>query len=242
MDDGKKIKTYLFDGRDGKTFCVIIFKNGSVKIQEHTENGEKRKLIIVKPVRIFFSPQQKKHNSKVQCILLEKEESKLGINEYIYVGFEVFLFRAVKIATLISNMGNNRIAYPYALDINGCTYLMLEKVIMGSEWLSARKKGDDPYEQYYRYITLTKFPGWDPKPVVENFCGIVEFYLGQDLYALTYTAEAEQDYERMSRSLGKPHLKNINGIRAVLTKRNYKKCMAEYGNLMQFQPMNATYL
>jgi len=72
-------------------------------------------------------------------LLLKKSK-----NQYIFVGDSIFSFESeAEICKFSSPVGNNDVPYPWAADVDGRCYLVIENTV-----LSAVPEGD-PYEYFY---------------------------------------------------------------------------------------------
>ena len=76
-------------------------------------------------------------------ILLKKKGG-----DYIFVGHEVYAFRASEIVDFVSPVGNSSVPYPYAVDVEGRYILFIEHVVMPRPGKTG-KMDDDPYRVYY---------------------------------------------------------------------------------------------
>lgn len=85
-----------------------------------------------------------------------------GNLEYVFIGEKIFTFKSISpIKKYISPVGNNDVPYPYAVDLNGYIYLMIENVIIlpNQKTKELFDKSDEPYSVYYQIqnINPTKF-------------------------------------------------------------------------------------
>ena len=107
----------------------------------------------------------------------------LGYNIYVFVGWEIFSFRALSsIVNFVSIIGNNDVHYPYAIDDKHNIYLLTENVVLRyhDKLFQQMSSYDNPYEYYYHYYLITDELGCSlaKKAIVPNFTGIREFYIG----------------------------------------------------------------
>ena len=145
---------------------------------------------------------------------------------YIYIGSEIYWFRALsKIIDFVSPVGNNDVPYSYAIDDCENTYLLsdTDTVLKGIQY------GDDPYEYFYGHRLLTSDLG-SPSTIAPNkdYQQIKKFILGDEQYTLTYSADPEHEYDRLTSNFGKMYIVDTSGY--VERKREYTKEM--YINLM----------
>ena len=69
----------------------------------------------------------------------------LGGNKYLFVGEKVFTFRpSSPIKKYVSPVGNSNVPYPYAVDSEGRSYLMIDEVVLARDLLESPSQ--DPYE------------------------------------------------------------------------------------------------
>lgn len=152
-------------------------------------------------------------------ILLE-----LNDNQYEFIGKTIFSFSSLsKIIRFVSPVGNNDVPYPYAIDVDGNIYLLIEDVVLlkGNKAAEdAAAAADDPYSYYY------------------NKCVIGDFYVDENNYKFTYCTNPGSNYERLVPMLGKQmFLMDINGNKSLLSKEDYIRRVNEFGSLMFFEEM-----
>jgi|688.fasta_scaffold165106_2 hypothetical protein len=146
-------------------------------------------------------------------ILLE-----LGDNQYEFIGKNIFSFTSLaKIIHFVSPVGNNDVPYPYAIDIDGNIYLLIEEVVLLKHRISAEEE-EDLYSYYYKK------------------CVIGDFYIDENNFRFTYCTNPEKNYERLIPTLGKQmFLMDINDNKSVLTKEEYITHVNQFGHLRSFE-------
>ena len=155
-------------------------------------------------------------------ILLELEEDN---NQYEFVGKTIFSFLSLaRIIEFVSPVGNNDVPYPYAIDVDGNIYLLIEEVVLLRKHriiiAEEEEEEEDPYSYYYKNSVMG------------------DFYIDKDNYRFTYCSNPGKNYERLIPLLGKQmFLKDINDNKSVLTKENYITRVNEFGKLMSFEGM-----
>lgn len=179
----------------------------------------------------------------------ESDNPKLKLFEYIFVGYIIFSFYAYEIIDFVSPVGNSDVPYPYAVDINNNTYLIISNVILdrvilksydiGGNWISTTGEMD-AYQYYYsnHYITPDSASyKVAKKHVPENLYDIKKFYVGNEHYNLTYHPFPDKDYDRLKKD---GYLKYKNGCKKlkVFDKESFIKCNNHFGNLMGFRPLH----
>lgn len=69
-----------------------------------------------------------------------------GTNKYTYIGSRIYSFLSfAEIVKYVSEIGNNDVPYPYAVDINGNFYLMIEDVVL-------KQLGESYHNDPYNYL------------------------------------------------------------------------------------------
>jgi hypothetical protein len=115
-------------------------------------------------------------------------------NKYVFIGNKIFSFTSKsEIKKFVSPVGNNDLPYPYAIDIGGRYYLMIEDVII-DKITNIKKYDNDPYEFYYNNRTLTNIQN----PGKSNILNIKEFYIGDNPYNYSYQTSPSLDFDRIS--------------------------------------------
>jgi hypothetical protein len=159
--------------------------------------------------------------------------------DYVFIGDTVTKFKAhAKIVKYVSPVGNNLVPYPYAVDLLGNYYLIIENVMMHR--LPDNKKFGDPYQYYYTNCLITADMGRIPpkKPTVKNFMDISSFYIGNDRYTMTYKTNPREEFIRLSAN-GDLRIITTNRTQIILSKNSYVGIMKSFGKLKGFSPMNA---
>jgi hypothetical protein len=145
-------------------------------------------------------------------ILLELDD-----NQYEFIGKNIFSFTSLApVILFVSPVGNNDVPYPYAIDVDGNTYLLIEDVVL----LKGGGGEEDPYSYYYNKYVMG------------------DFYIDEDNYRFTYCTNPGKNYERVIPLLGKQmFLEETDGNKSLLTKEDYTSRVNEFGNLMSFEPI-----
>ncbi len=209
---GRPFRVKIVDGN------VSIFINDSDELVESYE-----------PERVFIG-KSPEHGEKFDgnSILL-----KLEGNQYIFIGWDIFSFESYfEIIDYISPVGNSDVPYPYATDTQGNRYLLTEKMVVHNE-------EDDPYRHYYRASCITPDKSYHkPTPLINpNFQGIVEWYLDDDEYTLTYSRNPEKRYDRFTSNGETMFLKKADGQKYEIGNDEYCQLIRDYGEEMGFQKM-----
>jgi len=146
-------------------------------------------------------------------ILLELDD-----NQYEFIGKTIFSFSSlVRIVEFVSPVGNNDVSYPYATDVDGNIYLLIEEVVLLKHRVNAGEE-EDPYSYYYKK------------------CVIGDFYIDENNFRFTYCTNPGKNYERLIPMFGKQmFLMDINDNKSVLTKEDYVTQVNQFGNLMSFE-------
>lgn len=167
----------------------------------------------------------------------------LGGGEYVYIGGWIKKFKCEKeIVEYISHVGNNDVPYPYAIDSNGEYYLIIEDVIVSGV---PEESKDEPYTYYYHKHYITAQIGRIPviPPVIKDFQGITDFYIGKDPYMMTYKPDGGKDYDGLIKGVGSPIcVYKTDGERYELDRESYSQILADFGVLCGFRGLEVEIL
>jgi hypothetical protein len=157
---GNSPKVYITLNNGGETYKVSVFKN-EVRVEDLLTSSE---LSIENPKRVFVgrSPRTPMtlysggYGPKFDgnSILLE-----VGHLRYVYIGSEIFGFKSKSpIVYYQSDVGNNGVPYPYAVDSTGAVYFMIKPGIILPFRLEKLQKlfMEDPYEIYFDHSDIAK--------------------------------------------------------------------------------------
>ena len=168
--DGKMYETHDNGGRPFLVFVNDTNNNVLVYKQENAEHSHSASeddeptysrfpnFIFLNSAKVFVGISPENEMTKFSggygpkfdgnSILVNTEH-----NNYVYIGSEIYSFKSLsKIVEYISPVGNNDVPYPYAIDIEGNIYLMLEKVILLDG--KFRVKQEDPSRYYYQMLNM----------------------------------------------------------------------------------------
>jgi hypothetical protein len=245
-------KIYNTHDNGGRPFKVVIFEN-NVKIYKNTDNSSLDNvtnndilLFDLNPFDIFVGRSQ--FNKMTQfsggygnhfignSILL-----RLDNNTYQFIGDEIFTFTSLKeIIGFYSPVGNNDVPYPYAMDIDGNYYLMIENImIINNNFIKETyKKYDNPYDYYYDYNLITPDCGFIPPktPLIRKyeqfseFNNIKEYYIGVEQYTLRYNPSSKDEEEQIS-------IVDNNNNQQYLTNNEFKALHKRFGDTIGFHPL-----
>jgi len=134
------------------------------------------------------------------------------------------------VAAYTSPVGNNDVPYPYAVDVDGVHYLLIEDAVVRD----VPPGTDDPYRYYYDSREILELGA---APVTLDIDGVdVElsgFGVGDDAYTLTYVPYAAADYDesirRLARNDGDTMWWVRDGIREDVTRDDYVALMRAVG-------------
>ena len=194
-----KSKTYYTHDNGGRPFKVVI-KDKKVYVYKYKKYDKTTNTDLYSEKSIKY---EKKDYFKCENIFIGKSPKiKLTIfsggygpkftgnsillqitkNKYVFIGNKIFSFTTkAEIKKFVSPVGNSDVPYPYAIDMDGKYYLMIESVII-NKITNIKKYNNDPYEFYYENRTLTNIQN----PTKSNILNIKEFYIGKELYNYTY--------------------------------------------------------
>ena len=244
-----KLKTYYTHDNGSRPFKVVI-DNKKVyiyKYKKYDEDSdttlyseksikyEKKNLFKCKNIFIAKSPKNPRtifsggYGAKFtgNSILLQ-----ITKNKYVFIGHIIFSFTSKsKIKKFVSPVGNSDVPYPYAIDIDGRYYLMIENVII-DKIKNIKKYDSDPYDFYYENAILTNVQ----YPTESNILNIKEFYIGDELYNYTYQSNPNLHFDSVSSwdDYGEGmKIKYLDDSEELLTKKKYiqlnKKISKHFG-------------
>lgn len=120
----------------------------------------------------------------------------MGDLKYVYIGTCIQSFKAKsEIVSYVSEVGNNDVPYPYALDKDEHVYLIIERVIVP-------KLSSDPYGWYYNMSEMT--PPMTSLDLTQKDIrkwkktNILKFFIGKEQVNLTYR---NGDYEKLNKPM-----------------------------------------
>lgn len=144
-------------------------------------------------------------------------------NNYVYIGSEIYSFTAKsEIIEYVSNVGNNDVPYPYAIDKEKNIYLMLEKVI-----LTKGIKMDDPYDHYYNSGEISKISGF------KKYFRSEEDEEDEE-YNLSYISDIES---RVDEEKGVKRYFKVGNQKRYFTDEQFINIMKTYESEMGFESM-----
>jgi len=102
-------------------------------------------------------------------------------DRWIYVGKNIYSFRPkAEIIEYVSTVGNSCVPYPFAIDVEGRYYMMIEDTIIENlekNKSHVRQRGDVYHYFYFTLLPIYKDERSEQKKTyLENFRGISKFY------------------------------------------------------------------
>jgi len=159
---------------------------------------------------------------------------KMNDTNYIYIGCNMFSFTSINpIISYHSPVGNNDVPYPYAIDSEKKYYLLIENVVLNytKELEDYIINHNDPYEYYYKASLITNDRGLGRKPLFHNNFNITKFYIGKELYRMTYSSSPSKDFDRFTKELGNNvYIRDKNNVKHNISKQQYVEIMEDFGN------------
>lgn len=198
-------KIYLTHDNGARPFKVELnYKNKIINVFNNN-NGIKLYLFNYTNIWIGKSPKTEAtifsggYGTKFDGNSILIETSNL---QYIYIGEMIFSFKSITpIKKYLSPVGNNDVPYPYAIDIKGYIYLMIENVILKPHQKTKDLlcKNNDPYNVYYNLNLISKS---ENKPNENEFnYDITHLIIGEknegNFYNFRYNPEPKKEYERL---------------------------------------------
>lgn len=138
---------YYTHDNGGRPFKVVIDSN-LVKVYDNIKNN---KLLSLESLQVFIGESPRTpmtefsggygDDFKGNTILVE-----INDKEYVFIGDNIFTFKTNnKIINYTSEVGNNDVPYPYAIDSEDNFYLLIESIILKIPIQNRL----DPYSYYY---------------------------------------------------------------------------------------------
>ena len=245
-----KLKTYYTHNNGGRPFKVVV-DNKKIYVYKYKKYDEDTDTTLYYEKSIKY---EKKNFFKCKNIFIGKSlKNKTTIssggygakftgnsillqitkNKYVFIGHKIFSFTSQsEIKKFVSPVGNSDVPYPFAIDVDGRYYLMIENVII-DKITNIKKYDNDPYEFYYNNRTLTNIQN----PSESNILNIKKFYIGNKPYNYSYKTNPSSDFDRIS-SLGNfgngMKIKYIDGSEELLTKKRYVQLNKKIGKHFGF--------
>ncbi len=183
-------------------------------------------------------------------------------NEYVFIGQEIYSFESIApITEYVSPVGNNDVPYPWAIDSAGNYYLLIEDVILinSKNTTSQIENSNDPYDYYYREHVIVAARFDDEQPKKKNFKNIQGFWIGENMYNMTYVINPSKDYDRFltfededKKSNDKQsdnknnkieiYIIDATGKKIILSKSMFINLIKEFGDSKKFKPLQKTIL
>jgi len=160
---------------------------------------------------------------------------------YIWIGDKIISFLSYfPIVEYTSPVGNNQVPYPWAVDEKGWVYLFLCNVVITN---IPESKLADPYDYYWSEgLGLICGAGSSTQTLIKNFKSITKFFIGDDQYILSYSANPAKEYDRLVQSFNSElYVEKTDGIKYKLNKSSFIKLMddfAEQSGLCVLDHMN----
>ena len=163
----------------------------------------------------------------------------LDNNKYLYIGENITTFDLIgsdqnKIIKYISDVGNNDVPYPYAIDSENNIYFLLESIVLKpnkNNMLYMDKSfnnNDNPYAGLYDLIKMTNNDNQ-----ISSFSNIEKFYIGREVYNLNYCPNPDNEYDRLENDFNAQlSYKTKNSDKTELTKDKYIALINSYGKHM----------
>ena len=150
---------------------------------------------------------------------------------YIFIGDTIYSFIAEnKIIKYVSEVGNNDVPYPYAVDSNNQYYLMIEGVILKN---IPTEYNYNPYGYYYHSDTKEKY---------KDILGIQGFNADNDndtnnekeFYFISFQTNPREHYNR-------PWMKNLHATNIETGSDNYPVSEDDYVKMMETLSLECGY-
>lgn len=219
-------KTYLTQNNCFRTYEITIEKDNKVVVKKIKYPGDYEEIYKTKANEIFigksplnsmtvFSGGYGEHFDGNSVLLNIKNL------DYVYIGDCIISFVSdAKITEYLSPVGNKYIHYPYARDINGKYYLMLDKVSFKIDII------EDPYDYYHEVIEMTQrensFNRYDS--------GILKYLINGKSNVLNLPSYINPKVTKNSQIINK------SGQKIDLTQDIFEKYVEDYRNKTGIRP------
>jgi len=218
------------------TYCVWISSDSTIVHIYEFEPFEFNKSVFIGefyPVRVFIG----KSEWSPMTIVSDGYGSKFDGNsillciedrKYIYIGKNMYSFTSEnEIIQYLSPIGNNDIPYPYAIDLEGYYYLMVENACM-----KIREGEEDPYSHYYNIIKY-----------ISVYANIENIDIDGEKYKLTTHPSPSSNYEDLIQQLGSPiYIQYKDEEKTEIDKDNFIQLLSDYNNTIGLRPIPDIYI
>lgn len=235
------IQEFYTHSNGTRPYKVLILNNNLVRVFESDYC-----ILNVFPQQIFVGKSDKNKMTEYSgafgtdfdgnTILL-----KMNDTNYIYIGCKMFSFTSINpIISYHSPVGNNDVPYPYAIDSEKKYYLLIENVMLNytKELEDYIINHNDPYEYYHKASLITDDRGLGRKPLFDNNFNIKKFYIGKELYTMTYSSSPSKDFDRFTKELGNNvYIRDKNNVKHNISKQQYVEIIENFGNTIGASPI-----
>ena len=225
----EKVKKYQVHDNGARPFNVYIDKMfvliyKEIEVEKYSKSPN---FVFLNPKKIFIGISHQNAITEFGGGYGEEYDGNSIVintddNNYVYIGSEIYSFTAKsEIIEYVSNVGNNDVPYPYAIDKEKNIYLMLEKII-----LTKGIKLEDPYDHYYNG-DISKISGFKIYFRSEE---------GEDdeEYNLSYISDIES---RVDEEKGVKRYFKVGNQKRYFTDEQIIDIMKRYEAEMGFEPM-----
>ena len=222
------IKTYKIRNNGSRPYKVTV-DDFNKKVFVYKQLDEEEKQYTTHPIleyhykNIFIGKSFENSKYDGNTILID-----LGHNIYVSIKRDISVFKSLyPIDTYFSQVGNNEIPYPYAVDTMGNIYLVIEKIIL-KEY--TKDKCGDPYRTYYSIRDIRSFEynsnlyDLDGKINYDN----VQYHFTHTMKPLSSWKRIKTEYETISYS-------NSIGNIIPLTQELYCEINDNYSKYRNFE-------
>ena len=158
---------------------------------------------------------------------------------YMYVGHEIYTFRPkAPIAHYHSPMGNSDVPYPFAVDVKGNGYFMLDRASVPLP--ESEQKKTDAYPFFYRLMQMTPNRNSFDKdgriipemPIIDS--GIYSFFIDKDEFCLTVQHSFREENAQ------KPHFiqRNLSNTLDSITRHQLKQEIKQFKHRIGYEPFS----
>ena len=212
---------------------------------------------IARARRVFVGESPLDHPESQKCThLLSSDEGRgntilveVDVRRYVFIGCgRIHCFSSVapmrdnhssdwRMHGFVSPIGGwSPMPYPYAVDWEGRHYLLLEDVSIDCV---PDEYATRPYGWFYARTRITRDVAFNVSPVPCAETGIMQFYLGEEEYTLSYTPTPDAEYERLTRIFGpmSVRMRSSSNRRSSLDASAFVRIMHAFGACAGFRPL-----
>lgn len=198
---------------------------------EYNEIKNKPKLVLTIQTLLVGSPSEGTLNEG-NVIIVEIEPLN-----YYYIGATIFKFTTQSpLIELVSNVGNNKITTPYAIDETKSYYLFNNFTI-----ISGAVSMENPYLYFNDNSLITEDRVYQPPRQPSAKTDIVSMYIGSIRYTARWVSNPGEEYDRITKRYNRAlFIEYVGQQKTQITRDEYIEIMNNFGKLMGYVSLEYT--